>query len=167
MAQEDGHRTRPELDPDERRRIQRANQIFLRLRKQLHDRDEEFEERDVGEAAQGARWLREIVERYPDDLETAYEDALAASGLPEEDQAHLRKSTEEEGGFSSFVPRYLRKLEEAAPGEGEQPGSSTVSTARRDLMCGLVAALLAGGTMMGNSFYFGFAVGMARKNDCW
>ena len=50
MVQEDGHRTRPELDPDERQRIQRANQIFLRLRKKLHDRDEEFEERDVMEA---------------------------------------------------------------------------------------------------------------------
>lgn len=167
MVQEDGHRTRPELDPDERQRIQRANQIFLRLRKKLHDRDEEFEERDVREAVQGARWLREIVERHPDSLETAYKDALAASGLPEEDQAQLRKGTEEAGGFSSFIPRDLRRLEEAAPDEGEQPASSVVSTARQDLMCGLVAGLLAGGTMMGNPFYFGFAVGMARKNDCW
>jgi len=167
MVQEDGHRTRPELDPDERQRIQRANQIFLRLRKQLHDRDEEFEERDVREAAQGARWLREIVERYSDSLETAYKDALAASELPGEDQAYLRKRAEEAGGFSSFIPRDLRKLEEAAPGEEEQPGSSMVSTISQDLMCGLVAGLLAGGTMMRNSFYFGFAVGMARKNDCW
>ncbi len=105
---QDGHRVRPTLDSDERQRIQRANQIFLRLRKNLHDRDERFEERDIGEAAQGARWLREVVERYPDGLETAYEDALAASGLPEEDQAHLRKGTEGAGGFSSFVRRDLR-----------------------------------------------------------
>ena len=65
MVQGDGHRVRPPLDSDERRRIQKANQIFLRLRKNLHDRDERFEERDIGEAAQGARWLREVVERYP------------------------------------------------------------------------------------------------------
>ena len=29
--------------------------------------------------------VEEIVERYSDDLEVAYEDALAASGLPEGD----------------------------------------------------------------------------------
>jgi len=167
VVQEDGHRVRPTLDSDEKQRIQRANQIFLRLKKNLHDRDERFEERDIGEAAQGARWFREVVERYPDGLETAYEDALAASGLPEEDQAHLRKETERAGGFSSFVRRDLRKLEEATPGERKQSGDSTVSKAHQDLMCGLVAGLLAGGTMMGNSFYFGFAVGMARKSDCW
>jgi len=167
VVQEDGHRVRPTLDSDEKQRIQRANQIFLRLRKKLHDRDERFEERDVREAAQGARWLREIVERYPDGLETAYEDALATSGLPEEDQAHLRKRAEEAGGFSSFVPRDLRKLEETTPGKRKQPGTSTASAGPQDLICGLVAGLLAGGTMMGNSFYFGFAVGVARKNDCW
>jgi hypothetical protein len=167
VVQEDGHRVRPTLDYDEKQRVQRANQIFLRLRKKLHDRDEGFEERDVREAAQGARWLREIVERYPGGLETAYKDALAASELPEEDQAFLRKRAEEARGFSSFVPLDLRKLEESAPSESKHPGSSTESTVPQDLMCGLVAGLLAGGTMMGNYFYFGFAVGMARKNDCW
>jgi hypothetical protein len=37
--QEDGHRVRPTLDSDERQQIQRANQIFLRLRKELHDQE--------------------------------------------------------------------------------------------------------------------------------
>ena len=167
MVQEDEHRARPSLDYDEKQRVQQANQIFLRLRKKLHDRDEGLEERDVREAAQGARWLREIVERYPDGLETAYKDALTASELPEEDQAYLRNRAEEAGGFSSFVPLDLRKLEESAPSESKQPGSSTASTVLQELMCGLVAGLLTGGTIMENYFYFGFAVGMARKNDCW
>jgi hypothetical protein len=167
VAQEHGHRVQSSLDYDEKQRIQRANQIFLRLRKKLHDRDEGFEERDVREATQGARWLREIVERYSDGLEIAYKNALDASELPGEDQAYLRKRAEEAGGFSSFVPRDLRKLEESVPSESKQLDSSTPSTVPQDLMCGLVAGLLAGGTIMGNYFYFGFAVGMARKNDCW
>lgn len=167
MVREDGHRVRPALDSEERKRIQRANQIFLRLKKSLHDRDEPLAERDIGEAVQGARWLREIVERYPDDLETAYEDALAASGMPEEDQDHLRKGTEEAGGFSSLVRRDLQRLEDAAPDEGESPGNPKTDEIRQDLTRSVVAGLLAGGTMMGNSFYFGFAVGMARKADCW
>jgi hypothetical protein len=166
MVQEDGHRTRPTFDSAERQRIQRANQIFLRLRKKLHDWDERFDERDFREATQGARWLREVVERHSDSLETAYKDALAASGLPEEDQAYLHKGTEEAGGFSSFVQRDLRKLEAATPNERNRSGDSAPSATYQDLMCGVVAGLLAGGTMMGNSFYFGFALGMSRKNDC-
>ena len=59
--QEDGHRVRPTLDPDERQLIQRANQIFLRLKNLLHDREGQLAERDFREAAQGARWLREVV----------------------------------------------------------------------------------------------------------
>jgi hypothetical protein len=165
VVQEDGHRTRPSFDSAERQQIQRANQIFLRLKKLLHDRDEQFAERDVREAAQGARWLREVVERYSDDLEVAYEDALAASGLPEGDRAHLQRETEEAGGFSSFVLRDLRRLEEVATGEGEQPSGPTASMSRRDLVRAVVAGLLAGGTMMGNSFYFGFGIGMSRKVD--
>jgi hypothetical protein len=162
--QEDGHRIRPALDSDERQQIQRANQIFLRLRKELHGREGQLAERDFREAAQGARWLREVVQRYSDDLEVAYEDALVASGLPEEDQAHLRKGTEEAGGFSSFVRRDLRRLEETTPDEREQPDDPIT---HQDLMRGVIAGLLAGGTMMGNSFYFGFAAGMSRKYDCW
>ncbi len=166
MVQEDGHRTRPSFDSAERQQIQRANQIFLRLKKLLHDRDEQFAERDVREAVQGARWLREVLERYSDDLEVAYEDALAASGLPEGDQAHLRRETEEAGGFSSFVLRDLRRLEEVATDEGgNQPGGPTARMARRDLVRAVVAGLLAGGTMMGNSFYFGFGIGMSRRVD--
>ncbi len=57
MIQEDGYHTRPTFDSEERQRIQRANQIFLRLKKPLHDRDGQLAERDVNEAAQGARWL--------------------------------------------------------------------------------------------------------------
>lgn len=163
MVQEDGHRTRPSIGSAERQHIQRANQIFLRLKKLLHDRDEQLAERDVREAAQGAQWLREVVERYSDDLEVAYEDALAASGLPEGDQAHLRRQTEEAGGFFSFVQRDLRRMEEAAPGEGEQLDDLRASIARRDLIRAVVAGLLAGGTLMGNSFYFGFGIGMSRK----
>ncbi len=57
MVQEDGHRTRPTFDSEEKQRIQRANQTFLRLKTLLHDQDGELAERDVNEAAQGARWL--------------------------------------------------------------------------------------------------------------
>lgn len=166
MVQEDGHRTRPTFDSEEKQRIQRANQTFLRLKTLLHDQDGEIAERDVNEAAQGARWLGEIVERYSDNLEEAYEDALAASKLSEEDQAHLQRRTEEAGGFSSFVVRDLRRLEESAPDGEEQRGDSIASITRQDLTCSIVAGLVAGGTMMGNAFYFGFAVGMSRKSEC-
>ncbi len=165
--QEDGHRVRPTLDSDERQQIQRANQTFLRLRKELLDRKGQLAERDLREAAQGARWLREVVQRYSGDLEVAYEDALTASGLPEEDQAHLRRGTERAGGFSSFVRRDLQRLEGAAPLEEEQPSDPKTDITRPDLICGTVAGLMAGATLMGNSFYFGFAVGMSRKADCW
>ncbi len=131
MVQEDGYRTRPTFDSEEKQRIQRANQIFLRLKTLLHDRDGELAERDVNEAAQGARWLWEIVERYSDNLEEAYEDALAASKLPEEDRAYLQKRTEEAGGFSSFVRRDLRRLEESAPDGEEHPGDPVASMTRR------------------------------------
>lgn len=166
MVQEDGYRTRPAFDSEERQRIQRANQIFLRLKTLLHDRDGELAERDVNEAAQGARWLGEIVERYSDNLEEAYKDALTASKLSERDQAHLRRRIEEAGGFSSFVRRDLRRLEEAAPDGEEQPGDSIAGVTRQDLTCSIVAGLMAGGTMMGNAFYFGFAVGISRKSEC-
>jgi hypothetical protein len=52
VVQEDGLRTRPALDSAERQQIQRANQIFLRLKKLLHNRVEQFAESDVLEAAQ-------------------------------------------------------------------------------------------------------------------
>jgi hypothetical protein len=65
----------------------------------------------VREAAQAARCLGEIIERHSNDLEKAYEDALAESKLPDEDQAHLRERTDEAGGFSSFVLRDLQRLE--------------------------------------------------------
>ena len=165
--QEDGHRVRPTLDPDERQQIQRANQIFLRLKNLLHVREGQLAERDFREAAQGARWLREVVQRYSGDLEEAYEDALAASGLPEEDQAHLRRGVERAGGFSSFVRCDLQKLEGAAPAEEEQPGDPTTDMTHPYPVCGTVVGLIAGATLMGNSFYFGFAVGMSRKADCW
>ena len=54
-TQEDGHRVRPTLDSDERQQIQRANQIFLRLKNLLHDREGQMAGRDLREAAQGAR----------------------------------------------------------------------------------------------------------------
>lgn len=75
--------------------------------------------------------------------------------------------TEKAEGFSSFVRRDLQRLEAAAPGEEEQPGDPMRDMTRPDLICSLIAALMAGGTLMGNSFYFGFAVGMLRKADCW
>lgn len=165
MVQEDGHRTRPSFDSDEKDRIQRSNQIFLRLRKELHDKERQPTERDIREAVKSAGWLREVVKRHSDGLERVYKDALAASGLPDEDQAHLWNASEKAGGFSSFVQQHLQTLEEAAPAEGEH--DPTESIAHQDLMCGVVAGLLAGGTMMGNSFYFGFAIGASRKANCW
>lgn len=164
MAQGDGHGDWLILDDEERQRIERSNQIFLRLRKELHDREKEPAERDVGEAVQAARWLREIVERHSDGLEQAFEEALSESELPDEDQSYLREDTEEMGGFSSFVGDRLRRLEEAAPAEGEHDPAAGIS--HRDLMCGVVAGLLTGGTLMGNFFYFGFAVGASRKAGC-
>jgi hypothetical protein len=167
VVQEDGHRTRPTLDPDERQRVQRANQIFLRLRKELSDREQRITEKDVRDAAQGALWLREVVDRCSDDLEQAYEDALAASGLPKDDQAYLWRETEEAGGFASFVRHHLRNLEKTAPAESEHAGDPAEGIAPQDLARGTVAGLIAGGTMMGNSFYFGFAVGTSRRAECW
>jgi hypothetical protein len=88
----------PSLDSAEKQRIQRSNQIFLRLRKELHDRDAQFAEKDVREAAQSARWLREIAEQYAGDWEQTYEDALAESELTEEDEAYLQSGVKEAGG---------------------------------------------------------------------
>ena len=157
----------PDFDSAEKQRIERANQIFLRLRKELHDRGTQLAGKDVREAAQSARWLREIVERHPDVWEQAYEDALAESDLPEEDKADLREAAKEAGGFLPFAQRNLRRLEEAAPGEEEQTGDPAADITRQNFLCGVAAGLLAGGIMMENSFYFGFGVGMARKADCW
>ena len=156
----------PDLDYPEKQRIQRANQIFLRLRKELHDRDAQFAEKDVREAAQSARWLTEITERHQDDLDRTYEDALAGSDLAEEDKTYLRDGVEKVGGFSSFVRHNLRELKEAAPDEGET-GESTGQMTGQDLACSVAAGLLAGGVMMGNLFYLGFVVGMSRKAGCW
>jgi hypothetical protein len=162
-----------DFDSDEKQRIERANQIFLRLRKELHDREAQFAERDVEEAAQSARWLREIVEQHPTDWEQAYEDALANSELTEEDVDYLRRGAKEAGGFLPFVQRNLQRLEEAAPDEGEQTNDPTRETTHQglithqNLVCGAVAGILAGGVMTGNSFYFGFGVGMSRKAGCW
>ena len=85
--------------------------------------------------------VEEIVERYSDPLEAAYQDALTASGLPEGEQTHLWRETEEVRGFSSFVLRDLRRLE-------EQPDNPTARTDRHDLVRAVVAGLLAGGTTM-------------------
>lgn len=157
-----------DFDPDDKQRIERANQTFLRLRKELHDREAQFAERDVEEAAQSARWMRETVERHPnDDWEQAYEDALAGSELPEEDKDDLRVVVNEAGGFLSFAKRNLRRLEEAYPGKREQAGEPVVETTHEDLVCGVAASLVVGCVMTGNLFYFGFAVGMARKAGCW
>ena len=157
----------PDFDPDEKQRIERANQIFLRLRKELHDREAQFAGKDVREAAQSAQWLREVVERHPSVWEQAYEDALAESDLLEEDKADLRGAVKEAGGFLPFAQSNLRRLEEVAPGEEEQTGDPTANITRQDFLCGVAAGILAGGVMMGNSFYFGFGIGMARKADCW
>jgi hypothetical protein len=155
------------FDSDEKERMERANQIFLRLRKELHDREAQFAERDVEEAAQSARWLREIIEQHPTDWEQAYEDALANSELTEEDADYLRRGAKEAGGFLPFVQRNLQRLEEAAPDEGEQTNDPTREMTHQGLVCGAVAGILAGGVMTGNSFYFGFGVGMSRKAECW
>ena len=156
----------PSLDSAEKQRIQRSNQIFLRLRKELHDRDAQFAEKDVREAVQSARWMREITEQYAGDWEQTYEDALAESKLTEEDEAFLQSGLKEAGGFSPFVRRNLRRLEEAAPDE-EKTGDPAARVSHQDLMCGIVVGLVAGGVMIGNLFYFGFAVGMPRKAGCW
>ena len=164
---EDGARSIPDFDPDEKQRIERANQIFLRLRKDLHDREGQCAKKDVEEAAQSARWLREIIEGHPDEWEQAHEDALAGSDLTEEDKDYLRRGVKEAGGFLSFAQRNLQRLEEAAPGEGGGTGEPTAEITRQDLLCSVAASLVAGGIMTGNSFYFGFAVGMSRKAECW
>jgi phage repressor protein C with HTH and peptisase S24 domain len=156
-----------DFNSDEKQRIERANQIFLRLRKELHDREAQFAERDLREAAQSARWLSEIVEQHPTDWEQAYEDALAESDLPKEDADYLRRGAEEAGGFLPFIQRNLQCLKEAAPDEGEQADDPVVETTHRGLVCRVVAGLIAGGVMAGNAFYFGFAVGMSRKANCW
>ena len=157
----------PDFDPDEKQRIERANQIFLRLRKELHDREAQLAGKDVREAAQSAQWLREVVERHPSVWEQAYEDALAEADLPEEDKVDLWGAAKEVEGFLPFAQRNLRTLEEAAPGEGGGTGEPTAEITRQDLLCGVAASLVAGGIMTGNSFYFGFAVGMSRKAECW
>ena len=133
----------PSLGFAEKQRIQRSNQIFLRLRKELHDRDAQFAEKDVREAAQSARWLREITEQYAGDWEPTYEDALAGSELTEEDEAYLQSGVKEAGGFSPFVQRNLRRLEEAAPDE-EKTSNPAARVSHQDLMCSIAASLVAG-----------------------
>jgi hypothetical protein len=54
------------------------------------------------------------MERHPIDWEQAYEDALADSALPQEDEAYLLREVEDAGGFLLFAQRHLRRLEEAA-----------------------------------------------------
>ncbi len=157
----------PDFNSEEKQRIQRANQIFLRLRKELHDRGARFAEKDVREAAQSARWLREVIEQHPADWEQAYEDTLVEADLTEEDVAYLRGEVERAGGFLPFTRRNLRRLEETAPGEREQTSDSVAETTRQDFLCRVAASIIAGGVMTGNSFYFGFGVGMSRKADCW
>jgi hypothetical protein len=160
----------PDLDPDERQRVQRANQILLRLRKELHEREAGFSERDVKEAALSARWLRGILERHPGGWEQAYEDVLAGSDLAGEEGSYLRKGVENAGGFAQFAQSNLERLEDAAPLEGEpsEGEGATAEITHQDLVCGVAVGLVAGGVVMGNSFYFGFGVGMSRKaGDCW
>ncbi len=164
---EGGARSIPDFDPDEKQRIERANQIFLRLRKDLHDQDGECAKKDVEEAARSAGWLREIIELHPDEWERAHEDALAESDLTEEDKDYLRRGIKEAGGFLSFAQRNLQRLEEAAPRESGGTGEPATEITRQDLLCSVAASLIAGGIMTGNSFYFGFAVGMSRKAECW
>jgi len=163
---EEEERGMTDLGSEEKERIEWANQTFLRLKKQMHDREGQFTERDVEEAAQSARWLTEITERHQDDLDRAYEDALAESDLDEEDKTYVRDGVEKAGGFSSFVRHNLRGLEEATPDEGET-GEPAGEMTGQDLACGVAAGLLAGGVMMGNLFYLGFVVGMSRKAGCW
>lgn len=165
---EDKERNAPDLDPDEKQRVQRANQILLRLKKELHERETRFSERDVEEAAQSARWLRETLDRHPDGWEQAYEDALAGSDLAGEEESYLRKGVENAGGFAQFAQSNLQRLEDAAPLEGEPSEGTTAKITHQDLVCGVAAGLVAGGVVMGNSFYFGFGIGMSRKaGDCW
>ena len=165
--QEDGYRPRPSFGSAEKQRIQRANQISLRLRKDLHERGAQFAEKDIREAAQSARWLREIVESYPDDWEQIFEDTLAGSALSEEDEADLRGVVEEAGRFLSFARRNLQRLAEAVLSERKQTGDPTAEITHQDLVCGVAANLVVGCVMTGNLFYFGFGVGMARKASCW
>jgi hypothetical protein len=165
---EDKDRNAPDLEPDERQQVQRANQILLRLKKELHEREASFSERDVEEAAQSARWLRETLDRHPDGWEQAYEDALVGSDLPGEEESYLRKGVENAGGFAQFAQRNLQRLQDAAPLEGEPSEDTTAKITHQDLVCGVAAGLVAGGVVMGNSFYFGFGIGMSRKaGDCW
>ena len=165
---EDKERNAPDLDPDEKQRVQRANQILLRLKKELHERETRFSERDVEEAAQSARWLRETLDRHPEGWEQAYENALAGSDLAGEEESYLRKGVENAGGFAQFAQSNLQRLEDAAPLEGEPSEGTTAKITHQDLVCGVAAGLVAGGVVMGNSFYFGFGIGMSRKaGDCW
>src|SRR5215207_3916201 len=124
------------LDFAEKQQIQRANQIFLRLRKELHDRDAQFAKKDVREAAQSARWLREIIEQHADEWEQTYEGALAGSDLTGEDETYLQSGIKEAGGFSSFVQRNLRRLEEAAT-DGEETGNPVAKINHQDFMRGM------------------------------
>ena len=156
-----------DFDSDEKQQIEWANQILLRLRKELHDQEAQFSARDVEEAAQSARWLREILEQRSGDWEQAFDGALGESDLPEEDKDYLRGVVEEAGGFLPFVERSLERLEEAAPDKREQPGQPTPEMTHQDLVCGVAGSLIAGGVMMGNFFYFGFGIGMSRKAECW
>jgi hypothetical protein len=149
----------PDFNSEEKQRIQRANQIFLRLRKELHDRGAQFAERDVREAAQSARWLREVIEQHPADWEQVYEDTLVEADLTENDLAYLRGEVERAGGFLPFTRRNLRRL--------EQTSGSVARTTRQDFLCRVAASIIAGGVMTGNSFYFGFWIGMSRKAGCW
>jgi hypothetical protein len=156
----------PDFDSAEKQRIQRSNQIFLRLKKDLHDRGTKFAEKDVREAAQSDRWLSKIIEQHSGDWAQAYKDALANSGLPQEDEAYLRRGVKDAGVFLPFAQHHLRRLEEAAPGEREQTGDPATEITQQDLVCGVAVSLVAGGAMIGNSFYLGFGIGMSRKAAC-
>lgn len=156
-----------DFDSGEKQQIEWANQILLRLRKELHDQEWQFSERDVEEAAQSARWLREIFEQHSGGWEQAFDDALGESDLPEEDKDYLRGVVEEAGGFLPFVEHSLERLEEAAPDKREQTGEPPTEMTHQDLVCGVAGSLVAGGVMMGNLFYFGFGIGMSRKAECW
>jgi hypothetical protein len=162
----DGGGKMPTFVSTEKQRIERANQVFLRLKKDIHDRNAQPSERDVVEAARGARWLREIIERCPREWNRAYKDALIASELPGEDKAYLREGVKQAKDFASFILGYLRKLEEPST-NGRQARELGTEMSRQELACGVVAGLMAGGVALGNYFYFGFAVGMSRKAQCW
>ncbi len=109
--------------------------------------------------------MREITEQYAGDWEQTYEDALAESELTEEDETYLQSGVKEAGGFSPFVQRNLRRLEEAAPDE-EKTGDPAARISPRPYVR-YSGRPRSGGVMMGNFFYFGFAVGMSRKAGCW